>query len=126
MKTPSDIKAAAMDFLRKVAAGQVNEGYARYVSPTFRHHNPYFRGDAESLKKAMQQNALKNPDKIFEVQRALQEGEFVAVHSRVRQNPQDRGGAVVHLFRFHQGRIEEFWDVGQAEPDQMENENGMF
>ena len=120
------MKAAAMDFLRKVAAGQVSEAYALHVSPTFRHHNPYFRGDAESLKNAMQQNALKNPDKVFEIQHALQEGDLVAVHSRVRQHPQDRGGTVVHLFRFHQGRIEEFWDIGQAEPEEMVNENGMF
>jgi predicted SnoaL-like aldol condensation-catalyzing enzyme len=119
-------KAAAMDFLRKVAAGEVSEAYARYVSPTFRHHNPSFRGDAESLKNAMQQNALKNPNKIFEIQRALQEGDLVAVHSRVRQHAQDRGGAVVHLFRFHQNRIEELWDIGQAEPEKMVNENGMF
>ena len=121
-----DLKAAAMDFLRSVAAGEVSEAYARYVSPTFRHHNPYFRGDAKSLQEAMQENAQKNPNKIFEIQRALQDGELVAIHSRVRQNPQDRGGVVVHLFRFRENRIEELWDVGQPEPEKMINEHGMF
>jgi predicted SnoaL-like aldol condensation-catalyzing enzyme len=122
----TDLKAAATDFLRKVAAGNVSEAFGLHVSPTFRHHNPFFRGDGESLKAGMQQNAVKNPDKVFEIRHALQDGDFVAVHSHVRQHPQDRGGAVVHLFRFHQGRIEEFWDIGQAEPEQMQNENGMF
>ena len=121
-----DIKAAATDFLRQVAAGNVNEAYTRHVSSTFRHHNPYFPGDAESLKNAMRENARKNPGKIFEIQHALREGDLVAVHSRVRQHPQDRGGAVVHLFRFHQGRIEELWDIGQAEPEERVNEHGMF
>ena len=121
-----DLKAAAVDFMRKVAAGEVGEAYARYVSPTFRHHNPFFRGDAQSLREAMQENAQKNPNKIFEIQRALQEGDLVAVHSRVRQNPQDRGGAVVHLFRFSENRIEELWDIGQPAPEKMVNEHGMF
>jgi predicted SnoaL-like aldol condensation-catalyzing enzyme len=121
-----DLKAAAMDFLRKAAAGEVSEAYARYVSPTFRHHNPFFRGDAKSLREAMQENAQKNPNKLLEIQRALQDADLVAVHSRVRQNPQDRGGAVVHLFRFRENRIEELWDIGQAAPEKMVNEHGMF
>jgi predicted SnoaL-like aldol condensation-catalyzing enzyme len=121
-----DLKATAMDFMRKVAAGEVSEAYTRYVSPTFRHHNPFFRGDANSLKQAMQENAQKNPNKILEIQRALQDGDLVAIHSRVRQNPQDRGGALVHLFRFRENRIEELWDIGQDEPEKMLNEHGMF
>lgn len=122
----TSIKDVAIDFTRKVAAGKVAEAYALHVGSNFRHHNPFFRGDAESLKNAMQENASRNPNKIFEVQRVLQEGDLVAVHSRIRQHPQDRGGAVVHLFRFHEGRIEELWDVGQPEPENMVNENGMF
>jgi predicted SnoaL-like aldol condensation-catalyzing enzyme len=121
-----DLKAAATEFMRLVAAGEVDEAYARYVSPTFRHHNPFFRGDAKSLREAMQENARKNPNKILEVQRALQEGDLVAIHSRVRQNPQDRGAALVHLFRFRDNRIEELWDVGQPEPEKVINEHGMF
>jgi len=92
--TPSaDLKASAMDFMRKVAAGQVGEAYALHVGPAFRHHNPFFRGDAESLRKAMQENAHKNPNKIFEIQRALQDGDYVAVHSRIRQHPPASAGS---------------------------------
>lgn len=119
-------KEAAVDFLRLVAAGRVREAYLRHVGPTFRHHNPFFPGDAASLKEAMAQNALKSPDKVLEVHAAIQEGDRVAVFSHVRQNPKDRGGAVVHLFRFESGRIAEFWDVGQPIPENPVNENGMF
>jgi len=76
--------------------------------------------------EAMEQNAAKNPNKEFEVQRALQDGDHVAVLSRVRQTPGDRGGAVVHIFRFEGDRIVEFWDIGQAVPESNVNENGMF
>ena len=122
----TSLKASAEDFLRRVASGDVDEAYRRYVSPMFRHHNPHFRGDAESLKKAMRENAQKNPNKQLEIQRSLQDGNLVAVHSRVRQHAQDRGGVVVHLFRFNEDRIEELWDIGQAEPEAMANEHGMY
>jgi predicted SnoaL-like aldol condensation-catalyzing enzyme len=121
-------KDAAIEFLTLVATGKVREAYERHVAPGFRHHNPYFRGDAESLMLAMEENAIQNPDKILEVQMALQDGDRVAVFSRVRQRPDDRGGAVVHLFRFEGDRIAELWDVGQAAPEDSEsvNEHGMF
>ena len=74
----------------------------------------------------MKENAQANPGKIFEIQRVVQEGDLVAVHSHVRQNADDRGAAVVHIFRFEGSKIVELWDVGQALPELTLNENGMF
>ncbi len=119
-------KEAAIDFLTLVASGKVREAYQRHVGPGFRHHNPFFRGDAASLMEGMEQNAIKNPNKVLEVQRALEDGQEVAVFSRIRQEPGDLGGAVVHIFRFDDDRIVEFWDIGQAVPENSVNENGMF
>jgi predicted SnoaL-like aldol condensation-catalyzing enzyme len=119
-------KDAAVEFLMLAATGKVREAYERHVGPGFRHHNPWFRGDAESLRTAMEENAAQNPDKTLEVQMSLQEGDRVAVFSRVRQRPGDTGGAVVHLFRFEGDRIVELWDVGQEVPEESVNENGMF
>ncbi|EJL27196.1 nuclear transport factor 2 family protein [Brevibacillus sp. BC25] len=124
MKT--SLKENAVSFLQLVASGNVREAYQRYTGPNFRHHNPFFRGDAHSLMLAMEENAAKNPHKILEVKRAIEEGEIVAVHSHVKQNQEDLGGAVVHIFRFHNDQIVEFWDVGQPIPDDSPNENGMF
>jgi predicted SnoaL-like aldol condensation-catalyzing enzyme len=52
----------------------------------------------------------------------------VAVHSRVRQNPGDRGAALVHISRFEGERIAELWDIGIGQPVPAEsvNANGMF
>ena len=74
----------------------------------------------------MEENAIKNPDKVFEVKRVIGEGNMVAVHSHVKQNQGDLGGAVVHIFRFHNALIVEFWDVGQPIPENSPNENGVF
>ncbi|KMZ42042.1 MULTISPECIES: nuclear transport factor 2 family protein [Bacillales] len=124
MKTSS--KEKAVSFLQLVASGNVREAYQRYASPNFRHHNPFFRGDAHSLMLAMEENAAKNPHKILEVKRAIEEGDIVAVHSHVKQNQEDLGGVVVHIFRFHNDQIVELWDVGQPIPADSPNENGMF
>lgn len=120
------LKDIAIDFLRLAANGQVREAYARHVGAGFRHHNPYFRGDAESLQQGMAANAAKNPNKVLQVHKALQDGDQVALFSHVKQQPSDRGAAVVHIFRFEGQRIVELWDVGQAVPEQSINDSGMF
>lgn len=120
------LKDAAIEFLTLVASGRVSEAYERHRAAGFRHHNPHFHGDAASLKEAMQTNATSNPNKVLEVKRALQDGDQVVVFSRVRQHPDDRGGAVVHIFRFQENRIAELWDIGQPVPDNSINEKGMF
>ncbi|HEY3247882.1 MAG TPA: nuclear transport factor 2 family protein [bacterium] len=119
-------KEAAVDFLQLASSGRVSEAYRKYVGPEFRHHNPFFPGDAESLARAMEENATKNPDKVLDIHHALQDGNVVAIHSRIRQSPGDRGAAVVHLFRFEKNLIVELWDVGQAVPEDSPNDNGMF
>jgi predicted SnoaL-like aldol condensation-catalyzing enzyme len=119
-------KEIAIEFLGLVAGGQVREAYERHVAPGFRHHNPWFRGDAASLMQGMAENAEKNPDKRLEVKMALQEGDRVAVLSHVRHHPEERGFALVHVFRFEGGRIAELWDLAQEIPESPVNELGMF
>lgn len=74
----------------------------------------------------MEESARQNPDKQLEVLHALEDGDLVAVHSHVRQKPDDRGAVVVHLFRFEGDRIAELWDIGQPVPAEPVNANGMF
>jgi predicted SnoaL-like aldol condensation-catalyzing enzyme len=119
-------KDVAVSFLQLASSGRVREAYAKHVAPGFRHHNPFFVGDAQALMAGMEENARQNPDKSLSVVRALEDGDLVAVHSHVRQKPDDRGAAVVHLFRFEGDLIAELWDVGQPVPAQSVNAVGMF
>jgi predicted SnoaL-like aldol condensation-catalyzing enzyme len=118
--------AAALSFLRLATAGEVDDAYQRHVAPGFRHHNPYFPGDAESLADAMKANASEHPHKVLDVRHVLEDGEYVAVHGCVRLDPEGPDIALVQIFRFAEDRIIESWDVGQAVPDESSNENGMF
>lgn len=125
-KANSSNKEQAVSFLQLVASGRVDEAYERYIDPSFIHHNQYFRGDVDSLKVAMKENAVETPNKTLEVKHAIEEGEMVAVHSHIKQNPEDLGAAVVHIFRFQNERIVEAWDLGQPVSENSPNENGMF
>jgi predicted SnoaL-like aldol condensation-catalyzing enzyme len=119
-------KEAAITFLRLAASGHVRDAFDNYMAEDFRHHNPFFPGDAEALKSAMEDNASKNPEKVLVVQRELQDGDLVAVHSWVRLTPTASGVAVVHIFRSEGNRSAELWDAGQPVPESSPNEYGMF
>ncbi|WP_042148050.1 polyketide cyclase [Paucisalibacillus sp. EB02] len=119
-------KEKAISFLKLVASGNVHEAYQRYIGPNFFHHNPFFPGDREALMLAMEEDAANNPHKVLEVKIAIEEKEIVTIYSHVKQNPEDLGVAVVHIFRFQDEQIVELWDVGQSIPEDSLNENGMF
>jgi len=123
---PRKRKEIAKSFLRLAATGKVREAYESFAAPDFRHHNPYFSGDAESLRKGMEEAHAKFPQTAIEFQRALEEGSLVAVHSRVKHAPAAHDIAVVHIFRFKGTRIAELWDIAMQAPEQSPNQNGLF
>jgi predicted SnoaL-like aldol condensation-catalyzing enzyme len=120
------LKDAGVAFLQMTASGQVEQAFARFAGPQFRHHNPYFAGDAAAIKAGMLANAARFPDMLFEVQRAIAEGPLVVVHSRARMQAGAPDIAIVHILRFEDGLIAEMWDIGQAQPEPMPNQHGMF
>jgi predicted SnoaL-like aldol condensation-catalyzing enzyme len=119
-------KDAAISFLKLAASGHLNEAYDKYISVNFRHHNPYFAGDTESLKAGMAEASNKFPKTTLEVQHVLEENDLVAVHSRVRHSSDTPEIAVVHIFRFEGDQVAELWDIGIEAPKDSPNENGMF
>ena len=125
-KKASDRKQMAISFLKLAASGRLDEAYNNHIGANFRHHNPYFRGDAESLKVGMAEAHEKFPNTTLDVQHVFEEDDLVAVHSRVRHSPDTPEIAVVHIFRFAGDRIVEMWDIGQEAPKDSPNENGMF
>ena len=118
-------KEITIAFLTNAATGKLDKAY-ELVSPDFRHHNAYFAGDAESLKAGMADAHKQFPGTKIDVQRAIAEGDLVAVHSRVQHAPDRPAIAVVHLFRFEGDKIAELWDVGMEVPKDSPNENGVF
>ena len=119
-------KDTAVSFLRLASSGRVREAYKKHIAPNFRHHNAYFPGDAESLAKGMEESAKEFPNKIFNVQRVLEDGDLVAVHARVRLKPDGQDIALIHIFRFDRDRIVELWEAAEPVPETSPNKNGVF
>ena len=122
----SSKKEIAITFLKLAAAGKLDEAYGTYVAPNFRHHNAYFAGDAESLKAGMAAAHEQFPNTTLEVQHAWEDGDLVAIHSRVSHGADQPDIAVVHMFRFEDDRVAELWDVGMEAPKDSPNKNGLF
>lgn len=120
-------KEIAKEFLKLASSGESRRAFELYVSEKFKHHNAYFKGDRQTLMLAMEDAHKQNPNKVFDIQRVLEDVNLVAVHSRVEQSG-EKGwvGAVMHIFRFDGEKIVELWDFGQSVPEAMVNENGMF
>jgi len=119
-------KEIAQNFLKLTAKGDSRTAFQLYVADNFNHHNAFFKGDRNTLMTAMEENAVINPNKVFEIQRALEDGDLVAVHSRVQLAQGDIEISVIHIFKFDQDKIIELWDFGQVVPAGIVNENGMF
>lgn len=119
-------KEHALAFLRLVARGKIAEAYDQYIGENFRHHHASMKGDAASLQREMEESEKKFPGKVFEERRVLEDGNMVAVHSRLRLAPEMPEIAAVHIFRFESGRIAELWDVAQEVPPDSPNEHGAF
>src|SRR2546425_2089850 len=112
----------AITFLKLASSGRLDEAYG-HVSPNFRHHNPYFKGDAESLKAGMAEAHTKFPNTKLEVQHVFEDDDLVAVHSRVKHSADGPEIAVVHIFRFERENVVELWDVGVQVPKDSPNEH---
>jgi predicted SnoaL-like aldol condensation-catalyzing enzyme len=126
-RKPFDKRQAALTFLDQVIIGRISEAFEKYIAREgFRHHNPFFRGDRESLKAAMMEANQKFRNATLEVQRVFEDDDLVAVHSRVKHSPNEPDIAVVHIFRFEREKVVELWDVGVQVPKDSPNENGAF
>ncbi|MFG4005222.1 ester cyclase [Flavobacterium aquidurense] len=119
-------KEIAQDFLKLAANGHSHEAFRLYIGKNFKHHNAYFKGDAETLMLAMEESTRTNPNKVFKIHHILEDDNLVAVHSHLKQTPVELGFAVVHILKFKGDKIVELWDLGQPIPKDPINENGMF
>ncbi len=119
-------KQIAVEFLRLVEAGHIDEAYQKYVDMQGKHHNPFFQAGFPALKKGMIENHTQFPNKQLTVKNVLGDGDLVAVHSYIVLSPGQKGVVAVHLFRFRDGKVVELWDCGQPVPDDSLNKDGMF
>ena len=124
-KSPKAQKAMAfldMVFNQK----KVKEGFDKYVGDKYIQHNPIAADGKEAAVTVLSRVLQQVPGWSYEFKHAYVDGDIVIVHSLVKMKPEDRGSAVVDIFRFEKGKVVEHWDVVQAIPEKSANNNTMF
>ena len=114
----------AKSFLLMAGTGKVKEAYEQFIAANFIHHNQYFKGDRQSLLNAMEEAHKTSPNKSIEIKKVYEDGNTVITHSLVKKTEQDI--AVVHIFRFENGKVVELWDLGMLIMKDGPNEHGLF
>lgn len=104
----------------------VAAAYDRFVASNLIQHNSRMgHGRVQAVKAITALRAA--PGATFSVQRTLVDGHFAAVHYRGKLSTDDKGAAIVEIFRFDdRGMIVEHWDMFQPLPETSRNAHPMF
>lgn len=97
-----------------------------YLSEDYIQHNPYAVTGRQGFIDYVGTWAKEKPNAYSEIIRVIAEGDLVVVHVHDRLNKEDRGSAVVDIFRVENDKIVEHWDVIQAIPEKDYSGNTMF
>ena len=115
---------AAFDLL--FVQHKVDQAVDTYFDPGYVQHNPMAATGAEPMRNFFKAFYAANPGASVTVSQVLADGDLVAVHYLTKFKPEDRGFAVVDIFRVANGKIAEHWDVVQPVPEKSANSNGML
>jgi predicted SnoaL-like aldol condensation-catalyzing enzyme len=102
----------------KAAEDMISEGYIQ--------HNPHFPTGRAAFIEILAKRFTQNPETRSRTVRSAVDGDLVWLHNHSIEQPQDRGRAIVNIFRVADGKIVEHWDVVEPVPEKSANDNTMF
>ncbi|ARQ61429.1 NTF2 domain-containing protein (plasmid) [Rhizobium sp. Kim5] len=99
---------------------------AAVVADEYRQHNPEVPDGKKPLVSFFTGFFKDNPQSKAKIVRSSADGDLVWLHVHATNGTDDRGQAIVDIFRVKDGKIVEHWDVIQAVPKEAANKNTMF
>lgn len=99
---------------------------AAVVATDYRQHNPAVPDGKQTFVSFFSSFFAEHPQARARIVRSAANDDLVWLHVHATDGPQDRGQAVVDIFRVANGQIVEHWDVIQDVPDRSANDNGLF
>ena len=124
---PKKNKDIAVKFLTMIFnEHKVEEAFKLYSVPDYKQHNPYAATGAGPAIAFLGGHVKQNPQCSTDIKRVIAEGDLVAIHNNPKANPNDRGSAVVDIFRIENGKVVEHWDVVQPVAEKSANQNTQF
>jgi predicted SnoaL-like aldol condensation-catalyzing enzyme len=104
----------------------VRKAFMDWVHEDYIQHNPVAKDGRDNAISALEPFWKSMPSLRYTVARVIIEGDLAVVHNKLQMNAEDRGSAVVDLFRIEGCKIKEHWDVIQAIPEKSANAHPMF
>lgn len=109
---------------------QVRTSFEKWVDPGYIQHNPYAATGREAAIQFLTKFVEGNPGQKTDIRRIIADGNLVAAHSHGWQEngtpAEQRGFAVVDIFRVEGCKVMEHWDVISPVPETAANTNTMF
>lgn len=97
-----------------------------YIGEKYIQHNSRVPNGAAAFYSFFEKYFKDNPLASSTIKRMVAEGDLVVLHAHAKSNPEDRGRAIIDIFRVENGKIVEHWDVIQEVPERSANGNTMF
>jgi predicted SnoaL-like aldol condensation-catalyzing enzyme len=89
-------------------------------------HNPRVPNGSAAFIAFFTELFKQQPEAHSTIARSATDGELVYVHTHSTKDPQDRGLAILNIYRVVHDKIVEHWDVIQPVPEKSANDNTMF
>jgi len=102
------------------------EKASQYMGDKYIQHNPLAADGPEGLRTFLAYAKENLGSFKAEIKQAFADGDYVILHVHATFSPEDRGSAVMDIFRLEDGKVVEHWDVIQQIPEESANENTMF
>lgn len=119
-------KKLVLEFHDVVLNGKDADAALKYLAENYIQHNPRVPNGVAPLQGFIREMKKNTPDSRSTIKRVVAEGDLVVIHSHVQRVLNERGAALVDIFRVQDGKIVEHWDVVQPIPESSANANGML
>jgi predicted SnoaL-like aldol condensation-catalyzing enzyme len=119
-------KRLVLDFYEAAINKKDFDAARKYMSPTYKQHNPMADTGPEGLRDYIVWFSKEFPNAHVEIKQVIAEGDRVVLHGKGVNGPAKNGAAVIDIFRIENGLVAEHWDVIQEIPDSAKNSNSMF
>ncbi|MGQ0333900.1 nuclear transport factor 2 family protein [Halomonas elongata] len=126
VKTEEANRALVTEFYNQFFNEHETEQSSRVLAQDYIQHNPGVPDGKAPFVDYFAGYFKENPDYQSEIVRSAADGDLVWLHVHSTNGDEDRGEAVVDIFRVEEGKIVEHWDVIQPVPEDSANDNTMF
>lgn len=119
-------RALVIEFYTKVLSERRVDLAPVYMREDYIQHNPLAANGREAFMGFFRYLFDRYPQSEHRIVRTATDGDLVYLHVHAKNDPSDRGRAVVDILRVQDGKIAEHWDVVQPVPEGSANPNSMF